>query len=202
MSERDRSGGDHPQALEADWKALVLEEHGALGGGAGVAWVQSLLDTPLPTSLQLDMSVRTFLSMLRGAAAGEHLAALMTLTSDVMSASGACPSHPKLLDLSRANALQAHQASRRVRLERVGCLSTWNLLRAWWAAAMPRLVPDPSSSHKSRYHAHVAWVAAFHELDAAGAARLLDAWRRQHARRTSLWRELQEAGLDGNKPRR
>ena len=69
------------------------------------------------------------------------------------------------------------------------------MLLGIWADHLAAIVPDPSSARSSRYTEQADWMTALCEVSRGAYDRLVARWRKEHKRKTSLWRDLQARQL-------
>lgn len=89
------------------------------------------------------------------------------------------------------------KSSRVAWLRRLGAEELIPELVQCWRRGIGYLMPDPRSSHKSRYYEHARWLRIAYELDRDTYHQVVARWKVEHKRRRNLWKAIKEQGLPG-----
>ena len=204
--ERAAGFGELAERLFADWRRLVTQRSAYLirdgGSPTSGSWVPLLVDAARGGAERSAAFTRALRAWLDGAGrdSGAFWLArswLELLTADLDDGAAVEAASPTLRGCLRAasGGRSELRASRRLWLTRLGAAAVLPDVIALWRRRADLLPPDPRANHESRYDDHAAWLAAVFELNRSAYAKVLVEWRRDHRRRSNLWRAVAARGL-------
>ncbi|MDI9571414.1 MAG: hypothetical protein QM278_12005 [Pseudomonadota bacterium] len=175
------------------------------------AWIHWLLEADLDRETKADWfrdKLGRWLEQLRLPFNGEEGAAaavfkaqwawLARLTKDVAGAEALAADYPnffKTVLVADRDDKALLDKGRQGALRRLAPPVDLPMLLGIWADHLAAIVPDPSTARGSRYTEQADWMAALYEVSRSACNRLIARWRREHNRKTSLWRELRARQL-------
>ncbi len=198
------------QALFTSWRNLVARRtkpHS--GGGYGRTesvdswWVPWLIDSvadPQKGASWFQQQISQWLTQLPGDQhqLGENYDFLRLLTKDVTNIQNkGNPEYPQFYQvvINPKGYITENDRSRQDYLKQYAPADLFKQVMDYWEKHLHNFVPKPESASKSDYTNHAKWMVALKELSPKNYEILLAQWRRDHQRRSNLWKAMKQRGL-------
>jgi len=172
------------------------------------AWIHWLLEADLDRETKADWfrdKLGRWLEQFRTTANKDAAAVfkaqwpwLVRLTKDVAGAAVLAADYPNFTKTVLGDDHDGQSAldmGRQSALRRMAPPVDLPMLLGIWADHLAAIVPDPSTARNSRYTEQADWMTALCEINRDACDGLISRWRKEHKRKTSLWRDLRARQL-------
>jgi len=199
------------QALFTSWRALVdcrskpPRTFGAYGSPKPVEswWVPWLIDgvvDPQKGKEWFQQQITQWLTNLPGDQhqLGENYDLLRLLTKDLTdihnNGRSAYPQFYQVV-INPHSLADVIDQSRRDYLKQYAPADLLEQVLHYWKTHLQNFVPQPEFASKSNYTPHAQWMLALKEVSPQNYETLLAQWRKDHQRRSNLWKVMKQLGL-------